>query len=117
MNWHFIPKPRKGLTIKDMSDDQRVLAKAMLTTGLSQAGNAKVMSIMSLEQVLHDFENPPAKFPARSGGLYYWSIFGQPGGKEAWGWRVEGHHTSINVTIINDKARRRRPGLHGRQPG
>src|SRR5947207_1995071 len=21
VNWHFIPKPRKGLTLKDMSDD------------------------------------------------------------------------------------------------
>src|SRR5438045_1085341 len=47
LNWHFIPKPRKGLTLKDMSEDQRALAKALLASGLSQKGNTRVLTIMS----------------------------------------------------------------------
>src|SRR5881394_4373965 len=48
-NWHFIPKPRNGLSLKDMSEDQRALAKAMLSDALSASANTKVLTIMSLE--------------------------------------------------------------------
>src|SRR3954466_11599553 len=41
LNWHFIPKPRNGLTLKDMSDDQRALAKALLASGLSPQAKTK----------------------------------------------------------------------------
>src|SRR5438094_777576 len=48
-DWHFIPKPRKGLPVKEMSPAQRNLAHALLSTGLSQQGYAKAATIMSLE--------------------------------------------------------------------
>src|SRR5437899_1778512 len=35
-DWHFIPKPRKGLQAKEMTPAQRNLAHALLSTGLSQ---------------------------------------------------------------------------------
>jgi len=35
MNWHFIPKERKGLTLREMSPYQRHLASALLAAGLS----------------------------------------------------------------------------------
>ncbi|MGI8964619.1 MAG: DUF3500 domain-containing protein [Limisphaerales bacterium] len=95
-NWHFIPKPRKGLPLKELTPTQTLLAQALLGSGLSQRGFVKAATIMSLEQVLHDLET---KGPPRDPGLYYISIFGQPGGKEPWGWRWEGHHLSINFTI------------------
>src|SRR5437667_311697 len=34
-DWHFIPKPRKGLPFKDMTSPQRLLAHALLNSGLS----------------------------------------------------------------------------------
>src|SRR5437870_5311186 len=37
-NWHFIPKERKGLPIKEMTPSQRNLAHALLSTGMSQRG-------------------------------------------------------------------------------
>src|SRR4051812_40927613 len=55
-NWHYIPKARKGLTIKEMTEEQRTLACALLASGLSQQGYAKATNIMSLEPVLHDLE-------------------------------------------------------------
>ena len=114
MNWHFIPKPRKGLTLKDMSEDQRALAKALLASGLSQKGNTRVLTIMSLEQILHDMEQ--GKGPKRDPEMYYFSVFGRPGGDRPWGWRVEGHHVSVNITVVNDKAITAGPVFMGDNP-
>ena len=32
LNWHFIPRQRNGLPLKDMNEDQRKLALALLAT-------------------------------------------------------------------------------------
>ncbi|HZO86433.1 MAG TPA: DUF3500 domain-containing protein, partial [Verrucomicrobiae bacterium] len=48
-NWHFIPKARNGLPIKDMTEDQRKLAMKLLRSGLSDHGYGKATNIMSLE--------------------------------------------------------------------
>src|SRR5947207_15480691 len=85
-NWHFIPKPRKGLPVKEMTPAQRNLAHALLSTGLSQQGYLKAATIMSLEQVLFDLEKQ--KGPARDAEVYYFTIFGSPGNSPC-GWRVE----------------------------
>src|SRR5437016_4755810 len=46
-DWHFIPKPRKGLPVAEMTSAQRALANALLSSGLSQRGYAKAATIMS----------------------------------------------------------------------
>ena len=46
-----------------MTPAQRHLAYALLSTGLSQRGYAKAVTIMSLEQILQDMEGPNRKFP------------------------------------------------------
>src|ERR1041385_7959232 len=74
-DWHFIPKPRKGLPFKEMSPPQRLLAHALLSSGLSQRGYMKVSTIMSLEQILYEIEN---KSPQRDAEVYYVTIFGEP---------------------------------------
>src|SRR5579883_3678543 len=55
-DWHFIPKPRKGLPFREMTPAQQKLAHALLSSGLSQHGYAKAVTIMSLEQVLKEIE-------------------------------------------------------------
>jgi hypothetical protein len=114
LNWHFIPKPRNGLTLKDMSDDQRALAKALLASGLSPQATTKAETIMSLDIILKEVEQ--GKGPRRDPELYYWSVFGNPE-KGPWGWRVEGHHISLNFTVANDKAvAAAAPGFLGANP-
>src|SRR5438045_7134682 len=54
--WHFIPKPRKGLPLAEMTSGQRMLAQALLSSGLSSRGFAKAATIISLEQILFDME-------------------------------------------------------------
>jgi hypothetical protein len=100
LRWHFIPNemfPRKGLMLKDMTEQQRRLAHDLLRTGLSARGYDKVTTIISLEDILKVVE-AGGKF-ARDKEEYLFSIFGTPGPKGAWGWRVEGHHISIRFTI------------------
>ena len=51
-NWHFIPKVRKGLPLKDMTPAQKALAHALLSSGLSYHGYSLAVTIMSLDQIL-----------------------------------------------------------------
>jgi hypothetical protein len=80
-----------------MSEVQRGLAHDLLRTGLSARGYNKVTSIIQLEDVLKVME-AGGKF-ARNKKEYLFSVFGTPGPKGPWGWRVEGHHVSIRFTI------------------
>lgn len=119
-NWHFVPdkfiKPdgvRYGLPIEQMSPEQRVLAYSLVNAALSHNGYLTAMTIMSLEQVLHELEQ---KNPIRKPELYYVTIFGKPGDEQAWGWRVEGHHLSVNVTIVDGKLISVTPSFFGANP-
>lgn len=97
-NWHYIPRARKGLPIKEMTHEQRLLAQALLASGLSHTGYGKAVSIMSLESILAILEKDRVGGPARDPELYFVSIFGKPGAVP-WGWRLEGHHLALNFTI------------------
>ena len=100
-NWHFVPRERKGLPLREMSPAQKHLAAGLLAAGLSQQGYIKATTIMSLEEVLKVLENDSGE--RRNPEKYYFSIFGTPAEKGMWGYRVEGHHLSQNYTVVNGK--------------
>ena len=102
MNWHFIPKERKGLPLREMTPYQKHLASALLAAGLSQTGYIKAVTIMSLEDVLRIIEKDSGE--KRNPEKYYFTIFGAPSNHGAWGYRVEGHHLSQNYTVVNGTA-------------
>ncbi|HKS36934.1 MAG TPA: DUF3500 domain-containing protein, partial [Verrucomicrobiae bacterium] len=79
LNWHFIPRERKGLPLKEMTPAQRHLAQALLNSGLSQRGYGKATTIMSLEEILRELEQ--GRGPTRDPELYFVSIFGKPESK------------------------------------
>src|SRR6202051_2811900 len=98
-NWHFIPRERKGVAFREMGPGPRQLAHALLAAGLSQQGVIKADTVMSLDQVLKEIEVNPVN--ERDPEKYYFSIFGEPSETGTWGYRVEGHHLSLNFTIVN----------------
>src|SRR5438477_2724113 len=114
-NWHFIPRERKGLPIKEMAPEQKHLAHALLSTALSHRGYLKASTIMSLEQVLRDLEQ--GKGPTRDPELYFVTIFGKPDPKGTWGWRVEGHHLALNFMLVDGKEVSVTPSFLGSNPG
>lgn len=122
LNWHFIPRERNGLSMKEMTPQQRLLAHALLNTGMGFRGAAKAVTIMSLEEVLYQMEGADeAKRAAvrerRDPEKYFVSIFGAPDAKGTWGWRIEGHHMSLNFTIKDGELLRATPSFMGTNPG
>ena len=114
LNWHFIPRARKGLPIKEMTEDQRKLAHAFFKSGMGQKGYLKATTIMDLENVLREIEKGSGA--VRDPELYYFSVFGQPAVKGSWGWRVEGHHISFNFTVVNGTMVATTPAFFGANP-
>jgi Protein of unknown function (DUF3500) len=114
-NWHFIPKDRKGIPMGELTPEQRYLAHALLSSAMSQRGYGQAVTIMSLEQILRDLEGPKRTFP-RDPNLYYVTVFGEPGESGEWGWRVEGHHLSVNFTVSNGEVIGDTPNFMGTNP-
>jgi len=117
LHWHFIPNemfPRKGLAFRRMSAAQKDRAHALLKTGLSQKGYLTATAIIGLEDVLRAIENSP-RF-ARSPLDYQFSVFGTPGARGLWGWRVEGHHLSVHFAIRDGRVLSTSPLFTGANP-
>ena len=114
LNWHFVPKPRNGLPLKEMTAEQRPLAHAFLKTALSRRGYDDATGIIDLENVLRAIEGRPE---VRDPELYYFTVFGKPDPKGTWGWRMEGHHLSLNFTIVEGRPAAADPSFLGANPG
>ena len=114
-DWHFIPRDRKGVPLKDLDENQRKLAMEFMKSGLGASGYQKATTIMSLEPVLAQLEGPSRRFP-RDPQLYYFSIFGTPSAKAPWGWRVEGHHIALNFTVTKGEMVSNTPLFFGANP-
>jgi hypothetical protein len=113
-NWHYVPAARKGLAFKQMSAEQRRLARALLASGLSRGGNDKALDIINLETILGELEKGTG--PTRDPELYYVTVFGSPEGSAPWGWRVEGHHLSVNITSRASSSAAVTPSFFGSNP-
>jgi Protein of unknown function (DUF3500) len=121
-NWDFVPlqdknkqPTRKGLRLQDMKPEQKKLALGLVEAGTSISGNKQATTIMSLESILKVQE---AKKPAniRDPEWYFFTVFGTPGKTGQWGWRVEGHHLSINYTLDNNEVVSVTPTFFGANP-
>ncbi len=113
LNWHFVPRPRRGLPLREMTATQQHLARGVLQAGLSAKGYRTASTIMELESVLREMgENPAVRDPA----LYFVSIFGTPSREAPWGMRVEGHHLSLNITVVGDSLVATTPTFFGANP-
>lgn len=113
-NYRYTPQEhRAGLPIKEMTEPQRAAAMKILDTVLSEKGTLKVTQIMSLESVLAEIEKKP---DFRDPVKYFVSIFGTPGDPKGWGWRFEGHHISLNFTLVEGKKPSLTPSFLGTNP-
>ena len=117
--WNNLPvglRPRAGLNIGSMSDQQRKLLHRILSASLSSQCYLKATSIMHLDNLLGIYfdslyqrkEIPDTlyqfiktlKFSHQN---YYLAVFGDPRADSVWGYKVEGHHLSLNFTFRNDR--------------
>ncbi len=118
LNWHYIPKPRKGIPLKALDPAARNAARAFIATGLSKAGYEQAVDVMSLDDVLYLLETDDwaARRERRDPLNYYVSIFGTPGPTGEWGWRLEGHHLSLNFSVKDGSVVASTPEFFGANP-
>jgi len=93
LDWHYIPRNRSGLSLGEMTPAQAAAVRVLFATVLNDRGLELLDGVRLLEGVLRE-QQGSFRDPAR----YYVSVFGRPG-TFPWGWRFEGHHLSLNVTL------------------
>ena len=117
-NWHFFPgsfiqpNGRKGLSVKEMTSPQRTLAQTLLSSALSHRGQIEASTVILLENILYEKEEREMRNPDH----YHYTIFGNPDKAGTWGWRFEGHHLSLNFSLVNGRIFSVTPSFWGASP-
>ncbi len=119
--WFFTPQQtkdkqprRKGVRLDELDGKQKAAALTLLRAGLSTKGFDQATTIMSLESILAEVEKNGAN--ARMPGWYFVSVFGTPSATGSWGWRIEGHHLSVNLTLDGGRVVASSPVVFGANP-
>jgi len=119
-NWSNLPvnmAPRAGVSVKEMTGEQRRAFHAMMAAAFSSQGYLKTTTIFWHEDVLHTIvanflAKMPDDDPRKAQGLqfidnydselFFVSVFGDPSSPN-WGWTVTGHHYAANFTVADGK--------------
>jgi hypothetical protein len=115
VRWSNLPVrmvPRAGLTMGELSAEQRTAAFALLSSMLSRRGYEKVQQIVEGDEVLKHNERDNPMFGK---DIFYMSILGTPSEKEPWMLQFGGHHLALNITIAGEQGILT-PTLTGAQP-
>jgi hypothetical protein len=115
-NWWFVPRSRNGLRFHEMNTAQRDAAMALLKGSLSDQGYRKASGILALESILREVEGRSTDDTYRDPQNYYFTIFGTPAKDKVWGWRIEGHHLSLNFSSVNGLIESSTPSFMGANP-
>lgn len=117
IQWNNLPiglRARAGISIGDMTEPQRQLLHRILSASLSSQGYLKATGIMHLDNLLNIFVDTAyarkefndtvrqflinLKWTHRN---YYLAFFGSPSDNN-FGYKIEGHHLSVNYTFSGD---------------
>lgn len=115
VSWEFLPQTmigRKGVKLTDLTDKQKQLAYELLESSLSAGGYEKLSNIIDLERVLLELTGSDMRVPE----YYSVAIFGKPSASANWGWRFEGHHISLNITVVDGDIIATAPRFLGSNP-
>src|SRR5499427_7460750 len=112
-NWHYVPRRREGVPFKEMPASARASAHELMKASLSGMGYGKAVNIFRLEEVLRRLETFALM---RDPDNYAFTVFGAPGASAPWGWRLEGHHLSLNFTLVPGRTVSVTPAFFGANP-
>lgn len=116
--WAYTPGPRQGLAIRDMRPDQRAASSAIVASAMSARTAGEIAAIIALETILGQIEGAGggSGWLRRDPELYWFAVFGDPGSRSPWSWRVGGHHVAIHVTVAGDQVIGTTPSFLGANP-
>lgn len=92
--------PRQGVSFKEMTEEQRQKAFALLQASLSAKGLRLSQDIMKLNGTLAELAN---NYDEYGEWLYWITVMGKPSKTEPWGWQLDGHHLVINYFVLGDQ--------------
>lgn len=118
IKWNNLPvglRARAGTSMGNMTDEQRKMVHRILSASLSSQGYLKATGIMHLDNLLNlyydslfykkEISDTTHQFVMSllwSHKNYFFAFFGQPT-DSVWGYKLEGHHLSVNFTFVKDK--------------
>ena len=97
--WTYLPGNRPGLSLTDMTPDQRESALALLESAHGPVGAELAVGVMQVERIRREISTGAPIDNDR----YWFRVLGEPGLDEPWGWRVNGHHLGVHVVIADDR--------------
>lgn len=101
LDWHFIPRERRGLSLAAMALPERLATDALLRKFLNSRGYLRVRAILELEEELREAEQAAGRDGLfRDRERYHVSLFGDLAASAPWGFRFEGHHLSLQFTGV-----------------
>ena len=91
---------RQGVSLKEMTPEQRASAFALTRASLSARGFALTEAIRKTDQTLRELNDGA---PWLDEDLYFFTVLGLPSATEPWGWQLDGHHLVINYFVLGDQ--------------
>ena len=101
--WTYLPGPRPGVAVGDLSDVARGALDELLGVTLSAMGADRTRQVMNLDDVLREVERSAGRsgWQRRSSERYWARILGDPD-DDVWAWHLGGHHVGIHATVVGD---------------
>ena len=93
LQWSRLPGDRKGLKLTAFSEEQKIAFHRLLREFFPSQGYLKITSIMFNEDIQKKNE------PVLDRNEYWFSYFGEAELGARWGFKLEGHHLSVNMTL------------------
>ncbi len=100
--WHFFPGSmikRAGIQLTELNSNQKKLLNNLLQSSLSKTGYRKVERIKDLEIILLEITKDTVM---RDSEKYSVAFYGNPESDNLWAWSFEGHHLSLNFTVLDN---------------
>ena len=114
LKWHYFPDmiERKGLRLKDLTQNKQKAIFNILKLSLSKNGFKKLKRVLALENTLFEKSGWSVRDPKK----YYFTLFGNPQINNHWAFQFEGHHISLNYVFKGNTIIATAPRFFGANP-
>ena len=115
----YLPLGHEGVRHGTLTDAAKEAGEGLLASLMSARGHARTRLIRQLELDVRQMEwgrQDRDVVDFRNPGRYFWAVFGEPVADAAWGFRLEGHHMSVNVTVVPGQPAATLPLFMGARP-
>ena len=110
--WNYRATVRVGLPLFELDSNDRERLWELLETTLGARGADQVRDVIALERHVYETTQDESRDP----DWYFLTLFNMPDMRGGWGWRFEGHHISLNLTLLDGAVVGTTPMFLGSEP-